>query len=911
MRRYLLLLFVLLLTVGMVFGLTACSDDDEEEVVSYSLDSSAFNSTVALNGSLSLNGLTVIGSDGSSVAVSADMVSGSDTSTAGAKELTISYHGVTFTVGYTVKYKVTFVIEGEESVQLVNDVSEIVFPEPPAVVGKQFNSWSSQLPAVLTGNIRIDAIYKTLSSATETAYTWTGNGIINLQGYASEGSTISYTVTDADGNVLSDVPLTLDTAASKISYSLGSHEIAVISISGEGVMAKSWRVEKTSAPSLNIAGGIEAVGIAVGEKRNSQKISAAGSSAGLKYTVELSNANVNAAAANGYLFIDVLKAGVTELTLVATNETNELESVSVTQYVVVTPKTITITNNTNEYGIEDIWTIGRENVTRLPALSVYAGSDDSIGDDFYSNLYFVTGNDNVSVNGGVISLADVSSDPDIVEVKAVFGYNGVVIESAPMKIRCVYNGVNVYNYGELYTETKKANPRPIVLQNNIKDDFSSENYTVIQSTYDLDYYKNIYGVDTDLFVNNTAIKVLVEFKNNVYGNGYEINAHNATIGTLDATGNHTDATLFRGPLNFVAMTQSGGAISVKGQDNIVFAVYENVTLNNIVLKSCDLESVDGQVDLTDLEYAGTTVEVLGDNVTIEYSRILNGRILLRVFGDVADSEQAIHLTVKNTMLKGSREFNARIGSNRFVSDPNVASPLLPGDSGNDYSAKKRYNNMSESEKAAYDEKYINTYVVFENVVFEDAGILSIALDAHFAGEALHNGSGYLDGVLVGWYGLAKTSYGAKVTLKDDVRLYSWKPIESIDSSTLLENNLGSDNAFSVVEFNIREILEASIATNPAYSNIIYKYGGENYIHAGIAFFGGGKNYSVVENALTSNDIVGYLQEYEVAFKDLGDKAYFAAAAGNDSFYFLIYNSLSDFTYEKQINMQNKYSCLYK
>ena len=911
MRRHLLLLFVLLLTVGMVFGLTACSDDDEEEVVSYSLDSSAFNSTVALNGTLSLNGLTVVGSDGSSVAVSADMVSGLDTSSVGSKELTVSYHGVTFTVSYTVKYKVTFVIEGEESVQLVDEASQVVFPEPPSIVGKQFDSWSVQLPSVLTGNLRIDAIYKTLSSATETAYTWTGNGAINLQGYVAEGSTVTCTVTDANGATLSDVALTLDPATSKITYSLGSYETVVISISGDGVMSKSWRVEKTTAPTVTIANGNEAIGITIGDKRNSQKINVAGSPVGLKYTVELNNANINAAAANGYLFVDVLKTGVTEITLKAVNETNELESVSVVQYVVITPKTLTITNNTTEYGIEDIWTVGRENAGKLTALSAYAGSAEDIGDDFYSNLYFVTGNENVSVNGGMISLANVSRDPDIVEIKAVFGYKGVTLESAPMKVRCVYNGVNVYNYGELYTETKKADPRPIVLQNNIKDDFSSENYTNIQSTYDLQYYKNIYGDGTDLFINNTMIKVLVEFRNNVYGNGYEINAHNATIGTLDSTGNPTDATLFRGPLNFVAMSQSGGAISVKGQDNIVFAVYENVTLNNVVLKSCDLESADGQIDLTDLEYAGTTVEVLGDNVTIEYSRILNGRILLRVFGDVADSEQAIHLTVKNTMLKGSREFNARIGSNRFVSDPNVASPLLPGDSGNDYSAKKRYNNMSESEKAAYDEKYINTYVVFENVVFEDAGIFSIALDAHFAGEALHNGSGYLDGVLEGWYGLAKTSYGAKVTLKDDVRLYSWKDIETVDSSTLLENNLGSDNAFSIIEFNIREILEAYIATNPAYSNIIYKYGGKNYIHAGIAFFGGGKNYSVVENALTSNEIVGYLQEYEVTFKDLGDKAYFATAAGNDSFYFLIYNSLSDFTYEKQIHMQNKYSCLYK
>ena len=156
MRRHLLLLLVLMLTVGMVFAFTSCGDDDEEEEeVSYSLDSSAFNSTVALNGALSLNGLTVVGSDGSSVAVSADMVGGLDTSSVGSKELTVSYHGVTLTVGYTVKYKVTFVIEGEESVQLVDEVSQVVFPEPPSIVGKQFDSWSVQLPSALTGNLSL------------------------------------------------------------------------------------------------------------------------------------------------------------------------------------------------------------------------------------------------------------------------------------------------------------------------------------------------------------------------------------------------------------------------------------------------------------------------------------------------------------------------------------------------------------------------------------------------------------------------------------------------------------------------------------------------------------------------------------------------------------------------------------
>ena len=602
-----------------------------------------------------------------------------------------------------------------------------------------------------------------------------------------------------------------------------------------------------------------------------------------------------------------------------TNSENELESITLKQYVVVTPKSITIANNATEYGIEDIWTVGRENAGGLQKLTVSAAG--TIGDGFFDNITWTTGdNSNVTVSkDGTISLANVSADPDVVSIKAVFSYKGIKLESAPMKVRCVYTGVNVYNYNELWAETNSVNPRPIVLQGNIKDDFSATNYTEMQSTYDLKYYENIYGVGTPDFYKNTTIKVLIQFKNDVYGNGFEINAHNATLGTLDATGKPTDASLFKGPLNFVAMAQTGGAISVKGQDNIVFGVYEGVTINNTILKSCDLTAVDGKVDLNDLEYAGTTVEVLGDNVTIEYSRLMNGRMVLRVFGDDNDAAQEIHLEVKNSVLKGSREFTARIGSNRFEYNADVAAPLLPGDSGSDYETKKTYNGLSDDAKAEYDEKYINTFVIFENVIFEDAGIFSIGLDSHFAGEALKDGSRWFNGALKGWKDLAKTSYGAKITLKTDVRLYSWKPIDDLDSSTLMENTLskegtGDNNMFANMKFDVKALVKSAAKTNAQYSNILYNYGGTEYVHAGIAFFGGGKNYSVVENKITSN-FNHTFTEYNVKLSELVDdegknQGYLQTAAGNEPFYFLIYNKNSTFTYETQLNMTDKYSCLY-
>lgn len=921
MKKTLLLVISLLLIVGVALGLAGCKKNNEPEkpeAKTYSLDSSAFNSTAVFGEKLSLNGLKLVEAAGETVAVTDSMVTGADTNSAGEKELTISYNDQTFKVKYTVKFKVVYVVNGTEDVQLVTDASQVVVPQPPVVSGKQFDSWDKELPTVLVSNIKITAIYKTLSNKTENVYTWTGNGVINLEGYVTTGSTADFTVADKDGNALSSVA-SHDKTTNKLTYDLGENDTVVITVN-TGSMNKSWNVNRVEKPTLTVADGAEAIGIALGSNRYPQKINSSSTSLSFKYAATPSNANLNAATApNGQLYIDVLKAGVTELTVKVTNATNELEYIEIKQYVVITPKSgaFVIVNDATEYGIEDIWTVGRENGGKLPALTVSGGTAENIGDGFYNNISWKTNNSNVTVSGGKLTLAAIDEDPDIVEVRAVFGYKGVTFESAPMKVRCVYNGVNVYSYADLRNETVKADPRPIVLQANIKDDFSATNYEWMKSTYDLTYYQNTGATEDKM-----QIKVLMKFKDDLYGNGYEINAHNATLGTLDSTGKPTDRTIFRGPLNFVAMTQgtSGGAISVKGQDNIVFAVYGGVTLNNVILKSCDLDSIDGKVDLTDLNYAGTTVEILGDDVTIEYSRLMNGRTVLRVFGDAEDATKEINLYVKNTILKGSREFTARIGSNRFVFDEATASPYLPGDSAStkDYETKKEYNKFTDAQKEAYDEAYINTFVTFENCVFEDAGIFSIGLDAHFAGEALKDGSKWFQGALVGWKNLAKTSYGAKLTFKGDVRLYSWKPLSDIDSSTLMENNLTSNDTsnqmFVNMKFDVKVLVE-NASKLESYSNILDNIGGVNYVHAGIAFFGGGKNYSVFENLLDGSFDASF-SEYNVKLSELEDEngqnqGYLQTAAGDEPFYFFIYNANNNFTYERQQSLDGKYDVLRK
>ena len=459
----------------------------------------------------------------------------------------------------------------------------------------------------------------------------------------------------------------------------------------------------------------------------------------------------------------------------------------------------------------------------------------------------------------------------------------------------------------------------MVLHNNIKDDFGYINgqvmYTEINTTYDKTYYENVGMTD------QAKVKILIEFKNDIYGNGYIINAHNVTYRLIkDKDGNKIQDeanALFNGPLNFVSIVEDNGAsISVKAQDNICFAVYEGVTIQNVELRGCDLESdEDGNQDLVDLNYIGTTVEVLGDDVTIAFSRLTNGRTVLRVFGDVEDNEKQIHLYITNSVLSGAREFIMRIGSNRFIDGTDADfSPNLPGDQKGEYNTKKEYHHFTDEQKAAYDQKYINTYVTVRNSIFKDTGIFAVGMDSHFAGPMLHNGQSaagifgpnaarYVED----WYDLAKTSYGAKLTFEGEVELYNWKNVEDVDSSTLIE--LKGATVFDSMELNIQEMIGKASELKD-YENILTPHNEKNYVHAGIAFFGGGNNYSIFDS---TNDIVDKLGRYEVSLDTVG-RAELKAAAGEEDFYFFIYDKNSTFTPEMQdrkLNDETAYDCIYK
>ncbi len=647
----------------------------------------------------------------------------------------------------------------------------------------------------------------------------------------------------------------------------------------------------------------------------------------VSYQVATSNDNITATVNNnGDVVITAQKAGITEITLTATNVAYPDQVKTTKATIAVRPRNMTVTEAAKEYGIEKIFTIGGYEYTTTgnlvasalgeKAFTLHFKTPTEAGAGFIENITWHSSTPEVTIDkNGVISFAN---DTFVGEVQfwASFNYGGIEEKTSTYTIRCVANGINVYSYVDLYRATK-ATEHQIVLHNDIKNDFGYINgeviYTEIDTTYDKTYYRN------DPEAGEAKVKILLEFRNDLYGNGHIINAHNVTYKITKTEENGVikrtldPNALFKGPLNFVMMREDNGAtISVKAQDNICFALYEGVTISNVELRGCDLEGdEDGNQDLVDLDYIGTTVEVLGDNVNVAYSRITNGRTVLRAFGDIEDSTKKIHLNITNSVLSGAREFIMRIGSNRFVDgvDDNI-SPNLPGDTKGEYNNKKEYHTFTDEQKKAYDEKYINTFVTVKNSVFKDTGIFAIGMDSHFAGAALHNGRGLgavnpnFEKYLGKWYDLAKTSYGAKLYFEGEVELYNWKDLEDIDSSTLIK--IEGVSAFDM-ELNLKGMVELA-SQKEVYKNILTPHKEKQYVHAGIAFFGGGKNYSIFDSEQEIS-----LGRYEVSL-DIVNQTILKIAAGNEDFYFFIYDKTSPFTpqmQEEKLADKSAYECIYK
>ena len=289
--------------------------------------------------------------------------------------------------------------------------------------------------------------------------------------------------------------------------------------------------------------------------------------------------------------------------------------------------------------------------------------------------------------------------------------------SASFTFAAVKNGeLNVGSYFDLTRATEEN--KKVVLTDNVM--IGKKNATLAElkamaklmpTTYDWQFYEN-------RGLGRPNVMYLVEFTNDVYGNGYEINGDYVTRAE-DAT---NSPLLFKGPLDFVSISSA----SVKAQDNIVFLIRtDGIILDNVVLRGCKDESLinqdTGEFDLTLLNNTGTTLE-LAASATLKNCRISNGRTVVRIFGggdtdgkpvvasptSINTEEERITPSISSCILTTAREFIIKIGSNRALlaqdqsSLPTVCSLIQTA-------SYKVYDAANETDEYFYNNYAILTY----------------------------------------------------------------------------------------------------------------------------------------------------------------------------------------------------------
>ena len=391
-----------------------------------------------------------------------------------------------------------------------------------------------------------------------------------------------------------------------------------------------------------------------------------------------------------------------------------------------------------------------------------------------------------------------------------------------LSFEVIENGVNVFDYEDLLACTNRSEKGEIaVMRVNLESSANADRpdstlfgfkegdkvkceYDTFVSTYDVTYFKNL-GLSQEAYSLKTGIVIKKDF----YGNGYTLNAHELCFPTASVAVEGgfkpypAAADPFKGPLAFIEAI----GLTVYGQDNSAFKIAKGVTVKNATFKSCN-----NVADLTHLDYVGTTMEVSGDGVTIEGCTVMNGRTVLRSF-----SSQ--NLLLKDCTFSYGREFIFKMGSNSFVKGVNGSfeqlAPLPKDEAGNVLS---------------------DSSAVVEDCKFNASGMFCIGIDTHFAGA-------YLAGAIVESfpyaYDMAATSYASRLTLKGKVVLDDWKPVSSLDSSTLISGQTAGNTIFD-----LKALMDRASKEGEIYDNV----NGQPYVHGGIALFGGGRNLSSIDFA---------------------------------------------------------------
>lgn len=628
--------------------------------------------------------------------------------------------------------------------------------------------------------------------------------------------------------------------------------------------------------------------------------------------------------------ITATKRGSAKIKITAEHDGKVIKEIEKTILVVPNVYSMEFADSAKEYGIENILTIGgRKPNGRQDARTIFvrvvteAGSE-TFTDEFM-NVAFSDDNSLFSCKAQPVTNADaVSAEIRATgtglttlnaELKNYNQYFGTNI-CAKIRLRAVKDGRNVGNYEELKTVTEAGHI--VVLKNNVMlgvkndgtamtEDELKKDVKKFTTTYDKTYLDNIGENDE-----NKKVQYLIEFKNHVYGNGFEINADKFTQ-CKDATG---IPKIFKGPLNFVAISSA----SVKGQDNISFLVRtDKVLINNVVLKGCSDDSLleeDGQFNLSKLNYVGTTLEI-AKSAKLLNSRVSNGRTVVRIFAGgstmgspvVEDKsafnvqDEKINVHIESCVLSNAREFILKIGSNRALKQINEVQRELLNENKEPKEPYKPYDERNKTDKY-FNDNYLINDVTLKNSVLETSGLFSVGMETHFSGELL------LGGTITAWKDCAATSYASALRLVGDVKMLDWKNLSNVDSSTLIEVT-GDANPW--LSMNVAEMMKEVAKVKSECRDIILNVGGTEYVHGGIAFYGGGYNYSYLD-LTEANDETKQFGVYDVNISVLENSKdenirnqgkMLPMAAGAGDFRFYLYNNKSSRNLSWQESIKNQ------
>ena len=629
--------------------------------------------------------------------------------------------------------------------------------------------------------------------------------------------------------------------------------------------------------------------------------------------------------------ITAKKRGFAKIKITAEHDGKVIKEIKKTIRVVPNVYSMEFTDSAKEYGIENILTIGGKNPkgrpdTRTIFVRVVTEAGSETFTDEFMNVAFSDDNSLFSCKAQPATNADaVSAEIRATgtglttlnaELKNYNQYFGTNI-CAKIRLRAVKEGRNVGNYEELKTVTEAGHI--VVLTSDVMlgvkndgtamtEDELKKDVKKFITTYDKTYLENLEKSGENGVVNK-YVQYLIEFKNHVYGNGFEINADKFTQ-CKDATGLPK---IFKGPLNFVAISSA----SVKGQDNVSFLVRtDKVLINNVVLKGCSDDSLleeDGQFNLSKLNYVGTTLEI-AKSAKLLNSRVSNGRTVVRIFAGgstmgspvVEDKsafnvqDEKINVHIESCVLSNAREFILKIGSNRALKQTNEVQRKLLDINNNQYSP---YSESNKTDKY-FNDNYLINDVTLKNSVLETSGLFSVGMETHFSGEFL------LGDTITTWKDCAATSYASALRIVGDVKMLDWKNLSNVDSSTLIEVTGDANDWLSM---NVAEMMKEVAQVDKKCRDIILNVGGTEYVHGGIAFYGGGYNYSYLD-LTRANDETKQFGVYDVNISVLENSKdeniqnqgkMLPLAAGAGDFRFYLYNNKSSRNLSWQESIKNQ------